>query len=169
MSTTNRREALSWHEGRRRRAWELHQHGWKQCQIAEALGVTHGAVSQWLSRAARDGMAALRTHPAPGPQSLLSQAQRAQLVSLLEQGAEAFGFRGAVWTRRRVAHLIRDQFDISYHPTHVGRLLRQLGWSPQRPIQRATQRDEDAIARWYAERWPALKKRRGRPVGRSSG
>jgi transposase len=160
MSTVNRSQAMSWHEGRRLRAWELHQMGWTQTRIAEALGVTQGAVSQWLARAALEGEEALRAHPAPGPTPLLSPTDLTQLRESLEQGAEAFGFRGAVWTRRRVARLIRDQFGISYHPTHVGRLLRHLGWSPQRPIQRATQRDDVAIAAWYAERWPALKKRR---------
>jgi transposase len=90
-------------------------------------------------------------------------------VRLLEQGAEACGFRGAVWTRRHVAQLIRDHFGMSYHPTHVGRLLRHLGWSPQRPLLRATQRDAAAIAAWYAERWPALKKRRGTKGARLSG
>jgi transposase len=91
----------------------------------------------------------------------LSTAQLAQLVELLRQGAEAHGFLGDVWTRRRVAQLIKDEFAISYHPTHVGRLLRQIDWTPQRPIVRATQRDEAAIAAWYAERWPALKKSAG--------
>ncbi len=80
---------------------------------------------------------------------------------MLTQGAEAFGFRGAIWTCGRVAHLIREQFGVSYHPAHVSRLLKQLDWTPQRPIVRATQRDEAAITAWYAERWPALKKRRG--------
>jgi transposase len=85
--------------------------------------------------------------------------ERTQLVGLLAQGAEAFGFRGAVWTCRRVARLIREQFGVSYHPAHVSRLLAQLDWSPQKPIVRARQRDEEAIAEWYGERWPALKKR----------
>jgi transposase len=158
MSTTDSQQRLSWHEGRRLRAWELHRMGWTQTRIAEALGVTQGAVSQWLKRAALEGVAALRAHPAHGPTPLLSPAQLAQLEELLEQGAEAFGFRGALWTRRRVARLIQEQFGVRYHPGHVSRLLRQIGWSPQRPIQRATQRDDVAIAAWYAERWPALKK-----------
>jgi transposase len=169
MSTPHPHQHLSWHEGRRLRAWELHQKGWTQTRIAEALGVTQGAVSQWLKRAALEGVEALRSHPAPGPTPLLSPAQLAQLEELLEQGAEAFGFRGALWTRRRVARLIHEQFGVSYHPGHVSRLLRQIGWSPQRPIQRASQRDEAAIAAWYAERWPALKKSRCAKSARSSG
>jgi len=140
------------------RAWELHQLGWKQALIAQALGVSQAAVSQWLKRAQSDGRHALHAHPAPGRQPLLSPAQLAQLPRLLAQGAEAFGFLGAVWTRRRVAQLIKEQFGVSYHPRHVGRLLKQIGWSPQRPSVRASQRDEAQIAAWYHERWPALKK-----------
>lgn len=158
MSTTDPKRSASWYEGRRLRAWELHQLGWTQSRIAEALDVTQGAVSQWLQRAARAGLHALHAHPAPGPAPLLSPAQLTQLPHLLACGAEAFGFLGAVWTRRRVAQLIQDEFGVRYHPAHVSRLLKQIDWSPQRPIVRATQRDEQAIAAWSGERWPALKK-----------
>jgi transposase len=158
MSTTDRPQPISWSEGRRLRALDLHQLGWTQAHIATALGVTQAAVSQWLKRARLGGASALRDHPAPGPAPLLAQAQHTHLVQLLKQGAEAYGFLGDVWTRRRVAQLIKEQFAVSYHPTHVGRLLKQLGWSPQKPIVRATQRDEAAISAWYSERWPALKK-----------
>jgi transposase len=169
MSTRDPGPPTSWHEGRRLRAWELHQLGWTQTHIAEALGVTQGAVSQWLKQANLGGVEALRAHPGPGRPSLLTPAQLAQLENLLKQGAEAFGFRGALWTRRRVAHLIHEQFGVRYHPGHVSRLLQQIGWSPQRPLQRATQRDEDAITTWYAERWPALKKRHTANAERLSG
>ena len=158
MSTTDPKQPISWREGRRLRAWELHRLGWTQSKIAQALGVSQGAVSQWLARAKLDGVQTLRTQPAPGRPALLTPDQLQQLQDLLARGAEAFGFLGDVWTRRRVAQLIKDQFAVSYHPGHVSRLLQQIGWSPQRPIVRAHQRDEAAIAAWYTERWPALKK-----------
>jgi transposase len=158
MSTTDPNRPRSWRAGRRRRAWELYQQGWTQVRIAMALGVSQAAVSQWLARATSNGPTARADQARPGRPPALSADQLAHLVELLHQGAEAHGFLGDVWTRRRVAQLIKDEFAISYHPTHVGRLLRQLDWTPQRPIVRATQRDEAAIAAWYNQRWPALKK-----------
>ena len=148
-------------EWRRLRAWALSEQGWSGRRIAQALGVTPGAVSQWLKRARTGGAQTLLHRMPPGSAPRLTAEQRAQLPTLLSYGAEAYGFLGDVWTRRRVAQLIQDEFAIGYHPTHVGRLLRQIGWSPQRPIVRATQRDEGAIAAWYNQRWPALKKSAG--------
>jgi transposase len=145
-------------EYRRFRAWELHEQGWKQKDIANVLDVTPGAVSQWLSRARGKGVEALRRRKAPGAKPRLTSEQKAQIPELLECGAEAFGFRGDVWTRKRVAAVIRREFGVSYHPSHVGRILRQLGWSLQKPNRRATQRDEAAIRTWQDERWPELKK-----------
>jgi len=153
------KQPSDWREARRLRAWELHQKGWKQCQIAEALGVTPGAVSQWLKRAREGGVEALLAHKAAGPTPRLTAEQRAHLLELLKGGAEAFGFRGDIWTCSRVAKVIRREFGVSYHPSHVGRILRACGWSVQRPILRASQRDEEAIARWCKERWPEVKKR----------
>jgi transposase len=143
-------------EWRRLRAWSLHQAGWTGRAIAQALGVTAGAVSQWLKRAREQGRAALRHRMPPGPAPKLTAEQRAQLPALLGHGAEAYGFLGDVWTTKRVASVIRREFGVRYHPAHVSRLLRQIGWSVQKPIPRATQRDEAAIAQWHTERWPVL-------------
>jgi transposase len=158
-----------WKEYRRFRAWELAQQEWKQRDIAVALGVSEGAVSQWLKRARTEGVEALRHHPPPGAQPKLTPEQRAALPLLLAQGAEAFGFRGEVWTGPRVAALIERAFGVHYHPAHICRLLRAIGWSPQQPTERATQRDEAAIRAWLTERWPALKKRHGTKAAPSSG
>src|SRR5262249_21115960 len=131
---------LDWREGRRRRAWELKQKGWKQQDIAAALGVTTGAVSQWLKRGREQGVEGLWRHPAPGPTPKLSAAPLAQLPTLLERGAEAYGFRGQVWTCKRVAEVIRHTFGVTYHPAHVSRLVHTLRQSVQRPPARAAPR-----------------------------
>ena len=159
MKTLSSAQAADWREGRRLRACQLHQIGWTQQQIATALGVTQGAVSKWLSRARRSGSAALRRKKAAGPATRLTSAQRAQLPALLNQGAEAFGFRGAVWTRARVAELIRQTFGVSYHVGHISRILKAIGWSRQQPIRRARQRNEQAIQHWREQHAPALKKK----------
>ena len=64
--------ATNWREGRRFRAFELHQKGWQQKDIAEALGVSKGAVSQWLKRAGEGGIEALRHRKPPGGPTRLS-------------------------------------------------------------------------------------------------
>jgi transposase len=151
--------AVDWREGRRLRAWELHEAGWTQAQIAEALGVTPGAVSQWMRRG-RDGggIAALNKRTAPGAACKLSAEQRAQILTWLDEGAPAHGFSGELWTRRRIAALIERKLGVHYHPGHVSKLLQAWKWSPQKPALRATQRDEEAIEQWCQERWPAIKK-----------
>src|SRR5215213_5531889 len=154
MDNSLSKEATDWREGRRLRAFELKQEGWSQQQIAQALGVSKGAVSQWMKRA-RDGggVEALKRRPAPGAQPRLSEEQRMKLPGLLERGAEAHGFRGEVWTCGRVAEVIRREFGVSYHPAHVSRLLKSLGLSLQKPMPLANQRDEEeAIRRWKEER-----------------
>src|ERR671935_433222 len=160
MVTTTAARPVDWREGRRLRAWELKQQGWSQALIAAALGVTSGAVSRWMRRGREGGVAGLRRCIAPGPQPKLSAEQRAELPVLLAQGAQAWGFTEQVWTTRRIAAVIEQAFGVRYHPSHVSRLLRAIGWSPQKPLVRATQRDEAAIAAWYLRRWPALKKGR---------
>src|SRR5258706_10610886 len=159
MKTLSSAQAADWHEGRRIRAWELHHIGWTQKEIAAALGVKQGAVSKWLSRARRFGGAALRRKKAPGPTARLTSAQRAQLPALLNQGAEAFGFRGAVWTRARVAEVIRQTFGVTYHVGHISRIPKAIRWSRQQPIRRARQRNEQAIQHWRDHDAPALKKK----------
>jgi transposase len=140
------------------RAWKLQKQGWKQKDIAAVLDVSEGAVSQWMKKAKFQGEQALRHQPAPGTTPKLSAQQRAQLPTELSKGAEAFGFRGQVWTTERVAQMIKHVFGVSYYLAHCSRLLRSIKYSQQKPIQKATQRDEAAIQRWKDERWDALKK-----------
>lgn len=149
----------NWREGRRLRAWELSEEGWKQKDIAAALGVTEGAVSQWLKKARLKGVEGLRHRKGGGPKPRLRAEQIEQLPQLLSPGAEAYGFRGDVWTRARVARVIKQHFGVQFSLSHVGRLLQQIAWSRQKPFERASQRDEQAIARWRTEKWQEVQKK----------
>ena len=80
--------------------------------------------------------------------------------ALLDDGATAHGFRGGVWTRKRVRWLIKKHFRVEYTPQHVGRVLRKMGWSRQKPVKRACQRNDEAIEQWRIEKWPQIKKKR---------
>ncbi len=147
-----------WKEARRLQAWHLKQQGWSQRQIAAALGVSEGAVSQWMTRGRVGGPEALRHRPPPGAPRRLTAEQLARVPALLQRGPEAYGFRGQLWTRGRIATVLRVAFGVSYHPRHVGRLCQALRWSPQKPARRARQCDEAAIARWRTDTWAAIKK-----------
>lgn len=160
-----KRYAREWQAKRRERAYELSHTGWTQKAIAEALGVSKGAVSKWLARAAVGGKAALQNRPAPGGQSKLRAEQLAALPGLLARGAEAYGFRGAVWTRARIRHVIHDEFGVSYHVDHMSYLMQKIGWTQQQPRRRATQQNQAAVEAWDTN-WPAVEKKprsKGKP------
>jgi transposase len=148
----------SW-EWRRMQAWRLKQLGWKQRDIAVALSASEGAVSQWLAAARAGGLDALSSRAIPGRPAKLTTEQRLLLPDFLWHGAEAYGFRGDVWTCARVAHVLKEEFGVTYSKSQVSRILKELNWTPQVPITRALQRDEEAIAQWRAEVWPALQQR----------
>lgn len=165
MATT-RSSGSAWREWRRLRAWDLAQRGWGVRSLAVALDASPAAVSRWLATARRDGPQALSARPHPGAPPKLSADQKRLIADFLWHGPEAYGFRGEVWTCGRVARILREEFRVAYHPGHVSRILKDLGWTPQFPITRAIQRDADAIDRWAGQDWPALKSR-ARKEGRT--
>ena len=170
------KQPKDWREARRIQAWRLKEKGWQPSKIAEALGVTQsprrgagtrwmhwamarGAVSQWFNRAKTDGVEALYSRKSSGRPPELHADKLEQLPALLAKGAEAYGFRGDFWTRPRVATVIKKAFGVSYTPQHVGNLLRKIGWSRQKPVERASQRNEVAIERWRTAKWAETKKK----------
>jgi transposase len=149
-------------EWRRFQALSLIKVGWAQRDIAVALGVTKGAVSQWLTTARNEGVTALRSKLRLGCPRKLSLEQKRLIPDCLWHGAEAYGFRGERWTCERVAKALEQEFGISYSKSHVSRILKAMRWTPQVPITRAIQRDEAAIAHWRTRTWPRLKERASR-------
>jgi transposase len=88
----------------------------------------------------------------------LSTDQVQQIRAKLLQGAKAQGYASDLWTLPRVATLIEALTMVHYHPGHVWRVLRQMGWTLQRPSFRAKERDEEAIGHWKGRTWVEVKK-----------
>src|SRR5262245_1769807 len=163
---TARPSVHDWREWRRLRAWGLAQLGWGVRPIARALAASPTAVSRWLAAARHDGAEALRARPRPGTTPKLSAGQKHLIADFLWHGPEAYGVRGEVWTCPRVGQVLDEEFGVRYSRSQVARILQALGWTPQVPITRAIQRDEEAIERWASEDWPALRGR-ARTEGRT--
>jgi len=149
-------------EARRRRAVALLAQGLGVRTVARQIGCSPSSVSRWQTDVAAGGPDALRAKPSPGRPPRLTARQRARLLTLLLKGATAHGFGTDLWTLPRVAAVIARTFGVTYHPAHVWKILRGEGWSCQKPERRARERDEAAIQRWRAERWPHIKKRPAR-------
>jgi len=145
-------------ERRRLGAQLLRQGKLSQAEIARRLGVSRSAVSQWASQLAQGGLRQLRRRTSKGRPPKLTTAQKHSLRQLLKGGARRAGFPTERWTLQRIQTLIEREFQVTYHPTYVARLLKQLGWSPQVPLPRAKERDEALIRAWLAQDWPRIKK-----------
>ena len=146
-------------EKRRFEAMRLLDRGLNQSETARRLKVARQTVSVWRRQYLQQGAAALRRAGRAGRKPLLDAAQRERLTALLLEGPEAHGFPTPLWTCPRVARLIRDEFGVDYHEGHVWKVLRGLGWSPQRPVGKARERNEEAIRTWQRKTWPGLKKK----------
>jgi transposase len=146
-------------EQRRLRAGKLFDRGLSQGEVSRRLGVHRQSVSRWHQAWRRQGTQALRKAGRAGRKPRLRPEDLERLARGLKEGPEALGYGTGLWTTERVADLIEQGTGHKFHPGHVWRILRSLGWSCQRPTGRATQRDEPAIRRWKRVRWPELKKR----------
>ena len=141
------------------RAASLLAKGLSQSEVARRVGAHRQSVSKWAAELEAKGRAGLKKAGRAGRKPRLSAEQISQIEHGLKRGPQALGYETSLWTANRVAHLIEYESGVSYHPGHVWKILRQLGWSCQRPAGRALERDEKAIERWKKERWPELKKR----------
>ncbi len=144
------------------------EEGWSQPQAARRVKAAQQSVSRWVGEYRARGAAGLRQAERAGRKPLLDAAQLERLASLLLQGPEAHGFPTPLWSCPRVARLITDEFGVRYHKGHVWKILRALNWSPQRPVGKARERNEEAIRTWKRKTWPAIKKKPKKKTARSS-
>jgi len=133
--------------------------GLSQRDIAFVLDVSEAMVSEWITDARRESHERLRSTPHLGRPPKLTEEQQQLIPDFLWHGAEAYGFRGEVWTGPRVRKVLAEEFGVWYSPRQVERLLQKLGWTPQVPLVKAIQADPVAMEQWRVEVWPEVKER----------
>ena len=149
-------------EYRRRRALALVDSGCSLNEAARRIGCSASSVMHWRNARRRGGESALQVRFSPGRPQKLQPKQCRRLIQFLLKGPLARGYRTNLWTTKRIAQLIAEEFGVQYHPNHIGRLMHRLGWSHQMPKKRADRRDDAAIERWKRNSWPRIKKK---PLG----
>ena len=146
-------------EQRRLLGARLLRQGVHPAEVARQVGVHRQSVSRWAEQLQQGGIRALKKAGHAGRRARLRPEDLRRIERGLKRGPEALGYETQLWTSWRVAHLIEQECGVKYHPSQAWRILRQLGWSCQRPVGRALERDEDKIRRWKQQRWPEIKRK----------
>jgi transposase len=142
-------------------AVERVREGESPSSVIASFGFSRTTIYKWLSAASQAGVGlkALRSRPATGRPRRLTSRQERQVFRWIDgRDPQHHGLDAGMWTRAVVADLIEQKFGVKLGLTAVGGLLAKLGLTPQKPLQRAYQRDPQAIERWRRERFPAIAK-----------
>ena len=130
-----------------------------QTEIAHIVACDQSWVSKVLKRYKALGLKGILSRgKTRGARAQLDAQGLKRLSTMLVKGALAYGFETDNWTRERIAQLIQTHFSVSYHPAHVSRLMRKLGFSLQKPKTRSYRKDDLEVAKWKHEQLPRLKK-----------
>jgi len=132
-------------------------------EISDLLKTPRSRVSEWLKNYEENGYEGLLEGYRPGRPPILSKRQKRTLSDIIDSGSVAYGYLSGVWTSAMIARVIEEEFDISYHPGHVRKLLHKLGFSVQRPKRKLALADPRKQDRWHRYTYPNLKKK---PKGR---
>ena len=129
-----------------------------KAEISRYLGVSRATVGEWAKTIEVKGIRGLRKRKATGSASKLSNPQKEKLKKKLDRGALASGFPTDRWTLERVQKLIKKEFGAIYHLNYLNRLLRKLGFSPQKPLPQAVEQEKELVKAWLQGDWPRIKK-----------
>jgi transposase len=145
---------------RRKQAVGLHNKGMKQQEIAEITGVHRNTVGQWIAKWKEGGSQALNVkssgRPAGSGRSLTREEEQEIQAMIVDRHPEQLKLDFALWTRDAVRQLIAQQLGLSMPVRTVGEYLKRWGFTPQKPVRRAYERNEAAVRRWLDEEYPAI-------------
>lgn len=126
-------------------------------EVVRVLGFSRSVIYDWLAKYREGGVEALRAKPIPGRPPTLKGKQLDWLYETVANKTPLqCGFDSALWTRAIVRELIWEKYRVELSEVSVGRVLRKLGLSPQKPLRRAYEQDCKQVRRWLDEEYPAI-------------
>lgn len=128
-------------------------------EIADILHAPRSCVSEWLKNYEKHGYDGLLEGQRSGRQSELSEKQIIGLGDIIESGPIAYGYTSAIWSSIMIKDVIRDEYQVEYHPAHVRRLLHKMKFSMQRPKRILIRADEEKKNKWRRYIYPNIKKK----------
>ena len=153
-------------EQRRHLAVELVEKGISAVEVASRFKIHERTIHKWLQAYRKDGLEGLQVKVSTGRKKKLTQKHQSRLQKIIVAGAVKAGFSNELWTSKRVLQVIKKEFDIDYHANHLPKLLRALGFTPQRPQREAIEKDKKQIDNWIRFEWKRIKKKPTKPKPR---
>ena len=137
------------------------EQGWPQVEVAAFLGVHPVSVNVWVRAHRQGGETALAAKPTPGRPRKLTARQEKAVLAWVAKSPTAFGYADELWTSKRLAALIEKRFGVRFNSNYLVEWLTRRKQSAPKPAKRALEQDAAAVAKWLAEEWPRLQKKRG--------
>ncbi len=128
-------------------------------KIAEILDTSRSKVSEWLKIYEELGFEGLKEGYRPGRPSRLTELQKIILCDIIDSGPIAYGYSSGIWTSKRIALAIYEEFGVHYHDGHVRKLLYDFGFSIQSPKRVLALADKEKQAKWISQIYPTIKKK----------
>lgn len=128
-------------------------------QVAEALMKSRSKVSEWLQIYENQGVDGLLEGFRAGRPSRLTDVQKTILCDIIDSGPVSYGLDNGIWTAKLIKEIIQDEFNVTYHPSHVWKLLTEFGFSVQSPKRVLAKADAAKKARWTEVTYPDIKKK----------
>jgi len=153
-------------EERRQLAVDMVTKGIPAANVARSFKIHERTIHKWLSAYRKDGIAGLAVRVSTGRKKKLTIKQQSRLQKIIVAGAVKAGFDNEIWTSKRVLEVIKKEFGVEYHANHLPKLLRGLGFTPQRPQREAVEKDKKQIENWIRFEWKRIKKKPSNPKPR---
>jgi transposase len=127
--------------------------------IAKLLHAPRSKVSYWLKNYEAHGYESLLEGHRSGRPPSLNEEQKIELEDIIDSGPIAYGFTSGVWTSIMISDVVSEEFGIHFHPGHTRKILKQLGYSMQKPKRVLARADEEQKMKWKRYIYPNIKKK----------